>query len=169
MWWNCLRWVEEEAEHQHACRMKCWWTEWIMTSWKQEELQKSWEMIKFASICTSYESDHLSWSRVDCPHDEFPQRYMGASQHGSDLSLIGFLPCNEISHVGNQPKNKRLIIQWWALLFSSLEPWHCHCLQITKSLPRTTTTTKSIGQTNKVHTCVPVPEALHCSACDNHR
>jgi hypothetical protein len=36
--------------------------------------------------------------------------------------LIGFLPWNEISHVGNQPKNKKLIIQWWALLFSSLEP-----------------------------------------------
>jgi hypothetical protein len=47
---------------------------------------------------------------------------MGASQHGGDPSLIGFLPCNEISHVGNQPKNKRLIIQWQVLFFSSLEP-----------------------------------------------
>jgi hypothetical protein len=57
--------------------------------------------------------------------------------------------------------------KWWALLFSSLEPWQCCCLQITKSLPRTTT--KSIGQTNKVHTCVPVPEALRGSACHSHR
>jgi hypothetical protein len=93
----------------------------------------------------------------------------GTSQHGSDPSFDWIPSLEWYSHVGNQPKNKRLIIQWWALLFSSFEPWQCNCLQITKSVPRKRRTTKPIGQTNKVHTCVPVPEALCGSACDNHR